>query len=569
MRCPLCMYDNPPDYQFCGSCGQKRGSDPSYSPPDQYGQPHYTQPPYGQPQYAQPSPPAPVATVQPTTAPPAPPASTPSVFTPLARVPAQAPPADAGPGGRSRPAGDEMTRYLCAAVTINKDLATTLIENILEEQHRAVAVTPGLDLVAVLKYALAANRRRMTRDVLLFLTLCLLGLSIASVIGILLVVPLLFIAWLIVFIEHYASFYGRAAKGLRPGNFDPTIAHAPAHGSFTANQLDRIAAAAREGNVILYSAFPPFLGYGRVRSSWSVAIDVTKPRRGAVPQPFTAQEIYDHIKLEVARLDLPRLEMTDRVVVSGHDIENDMRFLPDPQGMPATSVSDDTVRQLIAVPEEHARPYLAISMTGWHGDIVVTTFLRVVLTQTDLFVETAHTVVPPIREAFKAIDELGLTPTGSEFFSVVGLTIVGTVPRLLGSIPSLLHALGADGRREKKRRRVYQTSDYGALLSVREAAADTRWQRYFQIVDDTRYARVVELRILRSLTEFLKAHDVDTSSLEAQTETVINNGVSISGNATVVAGQIAGGPEAQAAGIISRLRGSGEGARSTEGGGGS
>ena len=59
-----------------------------------------------------------------------------------------------------------MTRYLSAAVNFDSGLATAVIDHILEEPYRAIASTPGVDLVTVLKYALAANRRRVIRDVL-------------------------------------------------------------------------------------------------------------------------------------------------------------------------------------------------------------------------------------------------------------------------------------------------------------------------------------------------------------------------------------------------------------------
>ena len=63
------------------------------------------------------------------------------------------------------------------------------------------------------------------------------------------------------------------------------------------------------------------------------------------------------------------------------------------------------MRQLLAVPEEWARPYLTISMTTWQGDLVVTTFIRFLVSGTDLFVEAAHSVVPPLRAEFKVVDE--------------------------------------------------------------------------------------------------------------------------------------------------------------------
>jgi hypothetical protein len=240
------------------------------------------------------------------------------------RVPAQGQSPETYRPGRPSD-GEEMTRYLCAAVTIDKALTETVIEDVLEEEHRAIAVTPGLDLVTVLKFAIAASRRRMIRDVLLFLILCLLVISFVSIIGLLFAVPLLIAAWLTIMIEHYASLYGRAARGLRPGAFDPSSAPAPGPGTYGARQLERVAQAAQDGNVTIYSAFPPFLGYGIIRSSWSSAIDLTKPRGDYLPSPFTALDLYDHVKGDVAKLDLPRLQLSDRVFVNGSEIGNDGR----------------------------------------------------------------------------------------------------------------------------------------------------------------------------------------------------------------------------------------------------
>ena len=549
MRCLLCNFDNPVDYQFCGSCGHAR-EQPAYDPGGSVAA--------GQSSSVRASPVSPTATSWP-----APPSSRISDL-----IPAQGASPETGRPGRPSD-GEEMTRYLCAAVTIDKALTETVIEQVLEEEHRAIAVTPGLDLVTVLKFAIAANRRRMIRDVLLFLILCLLVIAFASIIGLLLVVPLLIAAWLVIMIEHYASLYGRAARGLRPGAFDPSSAPAPGPGTYGARQLERVAQVAQDGNVTIYSAFPPFLGYGIIRSSWSSAIDLTKPRGDYPPSPFTVLDLYDHVKGEVAKLDLPRLQLSDRVFVNGSEIGNDGRFLADPNGAPTTFVDGETIRRLIAFPEEHARPYLTMSLTGWHGDIVVTTMLRLVRTETDLFIETAHTVVPPLRDAFRKIDELELSPSASEFFGMVGGSAVATIPRLFGSIPSIWHALTSGGRREKKARRVHQRQDYGALISVRERAAGANWHRYFQKTDDAHYAQVVELRILRSLTEFLASHEVDTSSFESQGATVINhNTVMATDNATINAGQIATGPGAQAAGnIFNRIRGgAGEAGGSPSGG---
>lgn len=464
------------------------------------------------------------------------------------------------------------TRWLCAGVSLDPDLEHRVLDEVLEEQQRAVITTPGVDLVTVLKYALAAHRRRLGRDIVLLIDLVLLIVTFVALHSIPIFLLLLVVAWVTVFAERYASQYGSALRGLRPGQFNPQKAYSPPANSFAARQLARIAAAGTDGNVTLYSGFAPFRGYGLARSSWSFAVDITRPPASSParpvprgePKPFSALDVYDRVKSALHGLDLPGMELTDRLFINGRDIHGDRRFLPESGGPPVTSVSPDLMRNMLAAPEEWARPYLTITMTSWQGDLVMTTFIRFLVSGTDLFVEAAHNVVPPLRAEFKAIDERDPGPDGGEFFGLLGRTLLSAVPRLLGSVPSVIHEMGADGRREKKKRRVNESRDYGALVSVRELAADTKWQRYFQIFDDERFVKVIEQRILRSLVEFLKERNVDTHSLESRAEMLINNGTIFGDKANIKDSQV-GGAGTSFSGLLSRVRG-GETASSPEGG---
>lgn len=459
---------------------------------------------------------------------------------------------------------------MCAGVALRPELRQQVLEGILEEEHRAVITTPGVDLVTVLKYALAAHRRQVIRDVILLVLLCALIVSVFALRSPVAFLLILVAAWITVMVERYANSVG-AARKLRPETFSPDRIHTPAASSYAGRQLRRIAAAGATGNVTLYSRFPPFVGYGVIRSSWSFAVDVTRGRRGARPRHFSVHEVYDHVWTRLGELDLQGMQVSSRVLVDGRDIKGDSRFLPDPSQPPVTSIGMDLLRDLMATPEERARPYLTISMTSWQGDLVVTIFIRFLLSQSDLFVEAAHVVMPPLRPEFKAIDERDPEMYAGEIISLAGGSLISTIPRLLGSVPGLIHQMGADSRRERKRRQVQLAGNYGALFSAREVAADSKWDRYFQILDDARYVKVVEQRIFRSLVEFLEDHDIDVSQLEARTEMLVNNGVMVTGgtvNAEAVAAgtnaqATSGNVAAQATGLIARFRG---GAGGGEGG---
>ena len=537
MRCQECNGDNEPGSRFCGSCGRPLPASLTTEPATvvRDGSLWGVQEPWGPKQ-------------------------------PL--LTAEKPDPERRP--RSDANGLATTRWLCAAVTLDSELERRVLDDVLEEQQRAVVITPGVDLVTVLKYALAAHRRRVIRDIILLADLLALILTVIFFRSFPLFVLLLVAAWVTVFSHRFIAQYGSVIRDLRPGHFDPRKVHSPPRDSFAGRQLQRIAAAGITGNVTLYSGFAPFRGYGTARSNWSFAVDITRspasmtrPGQRGQPRAFSALEVYDCVKAGLQGLDLPGIELTDRLFVNSRDIHGDQRFVPEPGGAPVTSIGPELMRQMLAVPEEWARPYLTISMTSWQGDLVVTTFIRFLVSGTDLFVEAAHSVVPPLRAEFKAIDERDPGPDTSEFFALVAGTLLSTLPRLLGSVPGIIHELGADGRREKKRRRVEETRDYGALVSVRELAADTKWQRYFQIFDDERFVKVIEQRIFRSLVEFLREHNVDTSSLESRAEMLINNGVIFGDNANIKESQV-GGAATRLAGFMPRARG-GESARSAEG----
>lgn len=456
---------------------------------------------------------------------------------------------------RRAPQGD-MTRYLSAAVTFDSGLAQAVIDDILEQPHRAIASTPGVDMATVLRYALAAKRRRVIRDALL---LVYLFLMFATIFFFYFTVPFfLFIGWMTILLERYNRFFGESSKPLRSGEFGRAAPPSPSANSHAARQLARVEESDRSGNVTVYSAFSPFVGYGKVTSSWSFAVDITSARREARIRGFSVQELYEQVEADLATLDLPGIEFGRRLFVNGRDIRDDQRFLNSKDGPPVTSVRGDLLTSLMVDPEERARPYLTISMAGWQGDLVTTTFVRFLLSGTDLFVEAARTAIPPLRPVFKEVDEIEMTPVDGEFSAMVKSSFKQTIPLLLRSPGAIVHELRAGGRREAAKRQLGRRPDYGALISVREAAAAASWQRYFQVFDHARYIKVIEQRIFRSLTTFLRDHNVDVSSLVSQAEVIVNNGMMIT-DSTVTAHQIAGGPGAKATGWSIPFRGDGGG----------
>ncbi|MCP2337275.1 hypothetical protein [Actinomadura rupiterrae] len=70
------------------------------------------------------------------------------------------------PGGGARTL-QNTTRYLCAAVYLNRAVCAAVIDEHLHDPHRAVVPSFGYDLEPVIRHALRARRLRLFRDLLL------------------------------------------------------------------------------------------------------------------------------------------------------------------------------------------------------------------------------------------------------------------------------------------------------------------------------------------------------------------------------------------------------------------
>ena len=83
------------------------------------------------------------------------------------------------------------------------------------------------------------------------------------------------------------------------------------------------------------------------------------------------------------------MEISDRIYVDGRDIRGDRRFLAGELSVPKAQVDPSVLRTLMLEPEDRARPYLCLQVSGWRGLLGLSIFLRFVVTSKELFVESA------------------------------------------------------------------------------------------------------------------------------------------------------------------------------------
>jgi hypothetical protein len=483
----------------------------------------------------------------------------------------------------------EATRYLCAAVHLNSGLAEQLVEQVLEEPLLGIARSPGIDLVAVMRHVVAARARHLIREASLVAAIVLMLISAALGSGWLFLLFFV-LSWVVIFVEAYQARWGATAHKLRRGSFTPegSVPEIPlAKRRLTEQQLQRVDEYQR-GNVTAYRGFDPFVGHGWTLDSWSFALDTTIRDDEEEPvEEFTASELQEWIRSRVADLDLPGLAVGDRLFVSGADVHHDGRFLVATDvrydGRPATDtgvprrpvarVTEEMLESLRERPEDRARPYLAVEVVGWGGQLVYTLFLRLHRSASHLFVEANHTLLPPLHWAYYEVDDLLMRPTVRQFLWLVLASGARWPVMILLCVPRTARQLFAGSRQRRRQRRQLKsirqqfTFDHGARISVREAASDLRsrvpqrfpslgpleavlgpvlravlgifldnggrtlgYHRYFQILDKEMYTKVAEKRIFDALAEFLEDRNIDAGELRRRVETIINNSLSIGDN---------------------------------------
>ncbi|WP_030454117.1 hypothetical protein [Herbidospora cretacea] len=452
----------------------------------------------------------------------------------------------------------KVTRYLCRKAQSDSLFAGKLVANIIRQPYRGIAMSPGLDVVAVLKHALAGRRRRAVTDWLFtainFPALLVTFGSVVWCVTTLSFRPLAAIPWALgisLLGSTVVQYRSRLAEvkvmtgSLLGVQFMDGLPPEPRN-VLLRQRLDEIQTLAA-GNLTLYQGFKPFRGYGKVIGGWSFAIDISKPQ--SMPGPAVQFDVYavrEYVRRQVEALDWIGLTVAEKVFISGHDTPIDDQSFIDAAGFPRALLDDVAVQKLIMARDSRARPYIVIRLLGWDGELALTMFLRFLIHKKNLFVECSHSILTPLLDSYRKAEPLPRTETRMDHVRLF-LRSVRMFKRPVSGFTHISEwrddrkALSPKGRERRRR-----SSDHGAFFSIREAASDSRYQRYFQKLDSEMYTKVVEQRIFDALVEFLDRHNIDTGELIQRTTTILNNGILVTGNSSIHADSVAAGQNSQA-----------------------
>src|SRR5262249_19174087 len=272
-------------------------------------------------------------------------------------------------------------------------------------------------------------------------------------------------------------------------------------------------------------------------------------------QPFTIQQLHDHIAAQVDALGLPGVAVEDRVLVNGDDLLDEVpafverQIVPDPFAAPAASVDAALGRQLLSDNPGRARTYLCVRVAGWSGELVLTVFLRFDITPTQdvLFVEASYSLLTPVREKYREVDLMYAKVNPIQVLRIILRSTRSVVPRLVTCWINLARYLSFPVLRAYRWLRDWwsiqgeHSFNYGARMSAREAVSERRYQRYFHQLDAEMYAKTVERRVLDALGDFLEDHGIDTAEVNERTTTILNNGVLVTGQGSIRAQTVVAG----------------------------
>jgi hypothetical protein len=304
----------------------------------------------------------------------------------------------------------------------------------------------------------------------------------------------------------------------------------------------------------VYGDYLPFVGAGVEFPSWTLCTELTPASAEQEAVQLSVPQMHAAVAAAVGHLasgslypgdSLHRVTVRDRLFRTGLRAEFPHHWFGtgnEPQPHPGEErLHSGWVAMLDNASHERLRHYIEVRAEIWEAQVVATVFLRVQIQGQQLYVEAIPFVLPPVAERYREVEWI-LPPEPLIDGPIVfwrSLTHIGW--DLWGAVSEPWSWIRSSGRGQY-RQSWYQRMiglghlvDHAPRLSVREIGSEPKYQQQFQRLDVARLFAAVTERVGSAVVRELKLAGYDTSAFEraVQNNTYINNGVRISGNATV------------------------------------
>ncbi|WP_340032007.1 hypothetical protein NSQ20_05135 [Paenibacillus sp. FSL K6-1122] len=446
-----------------------------------------------------------------------------------------------------------LTRYLCAAAELDRKFRRDLLDQIVYNNYKFIPPCFGVDLTRIASHSLQARSRDLIGDGIISVSILWCFLSAIDRFGLLgilyafvsvLLWPLFFSYAIQVFQRIYSMWLVK--NKLSKDNFNIEDND---YSNLSPAMLKRIKALeeVKESNVIYYADYSPFVGSGNRISGWSFSAE-TKLRNTDKDEyiHLNSSDLYTYIDSKMTDLNISTMKLHNGLYVDGSRIRNDKRFLEDEMSIPKNKVDAIDLQDFEAMQDDHIRFFKSVQVTGWESNFIFTTFFRISCSEQNLYLEVQNYLLHPLKKEFYEIDKQNKRiPTAfiiqSLFKSIIPAFI--SIVKSPANIITWLINLYASSKTNQVKSQIKdnQLFNYGAEKSIREMAAANNLQNFFQKSDVEMYRKKIEQRLFQSIIQYLDEVNVDTSEFKARQETIINNGVMMTGgtlNAQNVAGKM-------------------------------
>lgn len=469
----------------------------------------------------------------------------------------QAPPIDVGEWEYAEPEpppkpqfvvpGDVVTRLLCSTTHLKGSFADDVLGQLLGPAHRAMAPNWNIDTVRLARHAAQASTRRSVRDTRLlgvFAAVFLAQITVLALvatgrlpIGLFAVLSMLtwaaaYAASFAIVWWHYSLIHRSsiAVVGIKGVDAEEPPPLAP--------EVEESLAAADNANTVLFAGPSPFVGSGELLDRWTVTVDIGSGAKRAdgerqTPEPFDNLELHEALKQSIPQaMGGPEPVVGHRLyVVGGHalSVGGLFRSGPVPQGgealirfrRPVPSVPEDVIKGYMRKPAASARPYTFFELTAWDGQVVVTLFVRVVVTHPMLFVEMAVCALRPPQGRYGEVGTIRLGE-GVHRLPILRSVLPVAMGLMLGSVNRQYRNVRSArvDRRDLKdlELTLKERNDlnFSAGPSLREAVSRSDNPLHFGFVDEEMFYRMFSQASLNSLRQWLVERNVDVAEFDRQ-----------------------------------------------------
>jgi hypothetical protein len=196
------------------------------------------------------------------------------------------------------------------------------------------------------------------------------------------------------------------------------------------------------------------------------------------------------------------------------------------------------------------RHCLTAQVRSWGTDVVLTVHVQAAVTEHTVHLYSTAAVLPPVREEYGQVDRM-TGAHGSEYqLRVVASGWRAAMDGLAQPVERAVRHVFADWLLQRQRQqmrdaiRYDRQYDFGGEQSLRELATADDYANYFQRIDVRRYESQIQLRTLTVLRSLFEKYGWDTSELDQGHQTILNNGIIMTGGA--MHGAVAAGTGAAA-----------------------